>query len=61
MKAMYRILGPVLALALIFASGVSTAQSYPNRPIRIVVGFQPGGGTDVTSHCSLLARIVTPS
>ena len=54
MKAMYRILGPVLALALVLASGVSTAQNYPNKPIKIVVGFQPGGGTDVT------ARLVAP-
>ena len=37
------------ALALpVFA----TAQSYPNRPVRMIVGFPPGGGTDI------LARIV---
>src|SRR5688572_18224346 len=35
--------------ALVFASGVSLAQ-YPNKPITIVVGFEPGGGTDTTAR-----------
>src|ERR1044071_6096823 len=30
------------------------AQDYPGKPIRMVVGFPPGGGTDV------VARIITP-
>jgi tripartite-type tricarboxylate transporter receptor subunit TctC len=40
-------------LLLIFATGVS-AQDYPSKPIRMVVGFPPGGGTDV------VARILAP-
>jgi tripartite-type tricarboxylate transporter receptor subunit TctC len=34
--------------------GAAQAQEYPGRPVRMVVGFPPGGGTDV------VARIITP-
>jgi tripartite-type tricarboxylate transporter receptor subunit TctC len=41
------------AIAASFAAGVS-AQTYPAKPIRLIVGFPPGGPND------LIARILAP-
>jgi tripartite-type tricarboxylate transporter receptor subunit TctC len=41
----------LLAAALLLPA-LATAQNYPARPVRMIVGFPPGGGTDI------LARIV---
>jgi tripartite-type tricarboxylate transporter receptor subunit TctC len=43
----------ILAAGLAFAASTAFAQ-YPNKPVTIVVGFEPGGGTDTT------ARILQP-
>ena len=40
-----------LCAALLFA-GAALAQAYPNKPIRIVIGYSAGGGNDI------IARIV---
>jgi tripartite-type tricarboxylate transporter receptor subunit TctC len=38
------------ALALLVLSGAAAAQSFPSRPIRFMVGYPPGGGSDVSAR-----------
>lgn len=44
----------LLSLVLALALETVSAQSYPARPVRVLVGFTPGGGTDI------MARFLTP-
>src|SRR5262249_25014120 len=36
--------------ALPVFSLIARAQSYPSRPVRVIVGFPAGGGTDLTAR-----------
>jgi tripartite-type tricarboxylate transporter receptor subunit TctC len=43
-----------VGLFALLGCAFASAQDFPGKPIRMVVGFPPGGGTDV------MARLVTP-
>jgi len=45
----------LIAILLAAVSTTALAQSYPNKPVKIIVPFAPGGNVDVT------ARIVAPA
>ena len=49
----------LLALLLASATGLATAQTWPTRPVRIVLQFPPGGSTDVVAR--ILAQAMTAS
>ncbi len=36
--------------AMLGAAAAAPAQTFPNKPIRLIVGFVPGGGTDLASR-----------
>jgi tripartite-type tricarboxylate transporter receptor subunit TctC len=50
MQVASRIRGTATAIALVLLALPAAAQEWPTRPIRIMVGFGAGGGTDVVTR-----------
>ncbi len=44
-----RLMGALAGLAL-FASGIAWAQTYPAKPVRVVIVFPPGGSNDIVGR-----------
>lgn len=59
-QARAAILGAVTVVGLGFDADRATAQEYPTKPIRFIIPFPPGGGTDLMSRV-LAARITEQS
>ena len=50
--------GVLMTLAATFASD-AMAQAYPTKPIRLIVGFAAGGGTDISARL-IAAKLSQP-
>ena len=38
------------AAALPLTSGSASAEAYPSRPVRLIIGYTPGGSADLTAR-----------
>jgi hypothetical protein len=50
LKRTIQIILGILMLQIGLMSAYTQAQSYPNKPIKIVIGFSPGGGPDISAR-----------
>jgi tripartite-type tricarboxylate transporter receptor subunit TctC len=53
-KRHFRSMLTLMVAAVVLGHGLAHAQSFPDRPVKLVVPYPPGGGNDV------LARIIAP-
>ena len=55
MKANRNIGCVLAALSLVVLPGIASAQDYPNKPIRWIIPYNPGGGTDSSARILQIA------
>lgn len=51
----FRLSFAAMAIVMLGTAAIARADDYPNRPVQVVVGYAPGGGTDT------LARVLAAS
>src|SRR5580698_316573 len=60
---MHRLIGLLIVLAGALGASYAWAQTYPSRPIRLLVSFPPGGAADLVARAvglPLAARLGQP-